>query len=67
MYIIIKEFLITTYWGALIWLLLGFTYIKYDLMKRKTNDPREMYGWFGAFGFIITGIAIIIMKILGKL
>ena len=67
---IIENFLLFSYYGAILWIAFGVLVIRFVIKnpaKDKYSQGGDMKGWVGGIGGVAYGIFIIIMRIMGKL
>ena len=64
-------FFLGTYFGGLIWIIVGIILIRFTIKNPQESKfsviQGDMRGWAGGLGFIGVGISIIVMKLLGKI
>ncbi len=65
------DYMFASYWGGVIFILLGWFFIRYTLKNPDTNENKwlagDLSGWAGGISFILIGVTIIIAKLVGKL
>ena len=57
--------MVQSYWGALLFLIIGYFLIKYNIKNPVENY--QLRGWASAIGFVAVGIIIIIFKLMNKM
>lgn len=65
------EFLVTQYWGGILFIVIGINQILANLKKSDRDDQLRSYwyyaGWIGAFAMVVLGIVIVVLNILGEI
>ena len=63
----IMNFLVTSYIGAIFFIVLGIILLRYTIKNPDTKGypiNSDIKGWFSSIGFIILGVIVLIFKLL---